>query len=62
MLKIPWYLLTEVIKSRAREFGSYLCVLILEPIQKTLQQFISVVNSLGVLSDDPDHGGSETNS
>ena len=33
-------------------------VLISEALQKTFEQFVSVVNSLGILANDPDHGGS----
>ncbi len=35
----------------------YLSTLIVETLQKALQQFISVVDALSVLSNDPDHGG-----
>ncbi len=44
-------------------YHGYLSVLILEAVQKALQQLVGVVNSFRIFADDPDHGcpGNQTN-
>ena len=37
--------------------GAYLRALVVEALQEALQQLVGVVDALGVLAHDPDHGG-----
>lgn len=42
---------------RRQQLQLHLRVLVLEPLEEAVEQLVGVVDPLGVLADDPDHGG-----
>ena len=53
--------LEEQLDDGGEELELHLCVLILESVQKRLEQLVRVIYPLSVLTDDPDHRRAETN-
>jgi hypothetical protein len=51
--------LEEELDDGGQQLKLDLSVLVLEGVQEALQQFVRVIDALGVLANDPDHGSSE---